>query len=227
MWKLALLAIALPAMSLAGCGGDDESPALETGPLPTSPDDPTGPTFSREGYSFSHPPDWEWAGEIPGSGSSQGASLVSQVMLAPGTESLELEPEELRVEVSLVPPLIDEGQWDQGVDPQEYLDEVADVPRRVTSENLEEFAAWRVPEFMEAYEPGDIREGPYATTVDRLPALYLVAEGTDENGDEIVSQSVLVFDGETEYAISCEYSPAKEDDMRPGCAQVFDTFRVD
>ena len=80
---------------------------------------------------------------------------------------------------------------------------------------------------MEAYEPGDIREGPYATTVDRLPALYLVAEGTDANGDEIVSQSVLVFDGETEYAISCEYSPAKEDDMRPGCAQVFDTFRVD
>jgi hypothetical protein len=43
----------------------------------------------------------------------------------------------------------------------------------------------------------------------------------------IIAQSVLVLDRETEYAIDCEYSPAKEDDMRPGCAQVFDTFQVD
>ena len=78
---------------------------------------------------------------------------------------------------------------------------------------------------MLAYE--DIREGPSATTVDGLPALYLVAEGTDLNGDELVSESVLVFDGETEYEINCEYSPTKEDDMRPGCAQAFNSFRVD
>lgn len=210
---------------MAACGGD-ESPALETGPLPTAPDDPSAQTFSREGYSFSHPPDWEWAGESP-SGGSAGASSVSLVMLAPGTdsESLEIEPELLRVEVSRVPPLIDNAQWDEGVDPQEHLDEVADVPRRVTAENLDEFADWRVPEFMEAYE--NVREGPFATTVDGLPALYLVVEGTNGNGDEIVSQSVLVFDGETEYMIDCEYSPAKEDEMRPGCAQVFATFRVD
>jgi hypothetical protein len=37
----------------------------------------------------------------------------------------------------------------------------------------------------------------------------------------------LVFDGETEYAIACEYSPAKEGDMRPGCTLVFDTFQVE
>jgi hypothetical protein len=58
-----------------------------------------------------------------------------------------------------------------------------------------EFADWRVPEFMEAYAPGEIREGPYATTVDGLPALYLLAEGSDANGEEIVSETVLVFDG--------------------------------
>jgi hypothetical protein len=38
---------------------------------------------------------------------------------------------------------------------------------------------------------------------------------------------VLVFDGEMEYAIACEYSPAKEGDMRPGCTLVFDTFQVE
>jgi hypothetical protein len=70
-------------------------------------------------------------------------------------------------------------------------------------------------------------DGPYATTIDGLPALHLVAEGTNVAGNEIVVRSVLTFDGETEYAIDCEYSPTKEDEMRPACAQVFDTFVVD
>jgi len=142
------------------------------------------------------------------------------VLLSPGTLQ-----ELLRVTVSRVPLLVDAGQWNEGVaNPEDYLNEVADVPRRVTADNLDEFAEWRVPDFMLAYER--IREGPSATTVDGLPALYLVAEGTAVSGDEIVSQSVLVFDGGTEYEIDCEYAPAKEDDMRSGCAQVFDTFRV-
>jgi hypothetical protein len=204
MWKVTLLAIALPVLTVGACGGD-ESSGLETAPLPTAPDDPSARTFSSEGYSFSHPQDWEWAGEIP---PSTGAPLVSQVLLSPGTE-LEL----LRVTVTRVPLLVD-------------LDnDAGEVPRRVTADNLDEFAEWRVPQFMRSYE--HTREGPSATTVDGLPALYLVVEGVGEFGDEFVSQSVLVFDGETEYAIDCEYAPAKEDDMRPGCAQVFDTFRVD
>jgi hypothetical protein len=225
MWRVGLLALACSGLIVAACGGE-ETPALEPGPLPTAPDDSSAQTYSGEGYSFSHPSDWEWAGEIPSGGSAPGASLISQVMLAPGTDSLELEPEVLRVEVSSVPPLIENAQWDQGVDPQEYLDEVADVPRRVTADNLDEFVEWRLPEFLEAYEPGDVREGPFAATVDGLPAFYLVAAGKDENGDEIVSYALLVFDGETEYAIACEYSPAREEDMRPGCAQVFATFQV-
>ena len=141
------------------------------------------------------------------------------VLLSPGTLQ-----ELLRVTVSRVPLLTEAQQFDGFANPEDYLNEVAEVPRRVTADNLDEFAEWRVPEFMQAYE--QIRQGPSATTVDGLPALYLVAEGTDENGDEIVSESVLVFDGETEYEIDCEYAPAKEDDMRSGCAQVFDTFRV-
>ena len=222
MGKLALFAIALLALTVAGCGGD-ESLKLETAPLPTAPDDPSAQRFSREGYSFSHPQGWEWAGESPASGGRPmaGASLVSQVQLSTGTGR-----ESLKVSVSWVPPMIENGQWNEGVEnPENYLNEVADVPRRVTADNLDQFAEWRVPQFMLAYE--DIREGPSATTVDGLPALYLVAEGTDLNGDELVSESVLVFDGETEYEINCEYSPTKEDDMRPGCAQVFNSFRVD
>jgi hypothetical protein len=43
-----------------------------------------------------------------------------------------------------------------------------------------EFADWRVPGFR-AYAPGELREGPYATTVDGLPAFYLLAEGSDVN----------------------------------------------
>jgi hypothetical protein len=226
MWRVGFLALACFGLVGAACGGD-EGPAVEKGSLPKAPESSSAQTFSGEGYSFSHPSDWEWSGEIPGSGLSHGASLISQVMLAPRTASLELAPEVLRVEVSSVPHLIENAQWDEGVDPQEHLDEVADVPRRVTADNLEEFADWRVPEFMEAYAPGEIRQGPYATTVDGLPALYLVAEGSDVNGEEIVSETVLVFDGETEYAIACEYSPAKEDDMRPGCALVFDTFQLE
>jgi hypothetical protein len=207
MRKLGPVAIALSGLTLAACGGD-ESLKLETAPLPTAPDDTSAQTFSREGYSFSHPQGWEWAGEsLPST--LPGASEVSHVQLSPGTGS-----ERLRVTVSRVPAMIENGQWDEGVTNREdYLNEVAQVPRGVTAENLDEFAEWRVPEFMEAYEPGDVREGPYATTVDRLPALHLVAEGTDLQGDPLVSQSVLVFDGETEYMIDCEYSPAKEEDI--------------
>jgi hypothetical protein len=226
MRKLGPLAIAFSCLIVAACGGD-ESPAVEKGSLPTAPESSSAQTFSGEGYSLSHPSDWEWSGEIPGSGLSHGASLISQVMLAPRTDSLELAPEVLRVEVSSVPHLIENAQWDEGVDPQEHLDEVADVPRRVTADNLEEFADWRVPELMEAYAPSEVREGPYAATIDGLPVLYLVAEGSDVNGEEIISETALVFDGETEYAIACEYAPAKEDDMRPGCALVFDTFQLE
>lgn len=222
MWKVALLAIALTAVTVAACGGD-ESLELETVPLPTAPDDPSAPTFSREGYSFSHPQDWEWAGE---SSPSTGTPIVFHALLARGPWPT---PETLRVTVWDVPLMIEFARWDEGEDTffsqEDYLETVAEVPRRVTANNLGEFAEWRVPKFMLAYE--HVREDPSATTVDGLPALYLVAEGTDVAGNEIVSQSVLVFDGETEYEIDCQYSPAKEDDMRPGCAQVFNTFRVD
>jgi hypothetical protein len=180
MWKLGLLALVFSGLIVAACGSGGSS-ELEAAPLPTAPDDPSALTLSGEGYSFSHPQDWEWAGES--SGSLAGASIVSTLLLAPGTEADLPEPELLRVTVSRVPLAIENSQWGSDLSPEErseYLNEVADVPRRVTADTLEQFAEWRVPNFMLAYD--DIREGPFATTVDGLPALYLVAEGTDVQG---------------------------------------------
>ena len=216
MWKLGLLAIALSGLTAAACGGDE---SLETVPLPTAPDDPSARTFTREGYSFSYPGNWVLMSEVLPSGGSPGT-----VSLSGGTET-----EELTVTVSQVPRMIELGRWDENEDSyftqEDYLETVADVPRRVTADNLDRFTDWRVPKYKLKYE--DVREGPFATTVDGLPALYLVGEGTDVARNEILVQSVLVFDGETEYAIDCEYSPAREDDMPQVCARAFDTFRLD
>jgi hypothetical protein len=145
------------------------------------------------------------------------------VQLSGGTET-----EALWVTVSNVPLMIELARWDENEDSyltrEDYLETVAEVPRRVTADNLDRFADWRVPNYKLTYE--DVRDA-FATTVDGLPALYLVGAGTDVARNEILVQSVLVFDGETEYAIDCEYSPAREDDMPQVCARAFETFRVD
>jgi hypothetical protein len=100
------------------------------------------------------------------------------------------------------------------------------VPRPVTEDNLDEVAAQSlVPLITQLYER--ILEGPSTTTVGGLPALYVVAKGLNQDGDKIVSRSAFVFDGSTEYALECQYAPLEEDEMRPGCEQVFATFQVD
>jgi hypothetical protein len=68
---------------------------------------------------------------------------------------------------------------------------------------------------------------PHLPTVDGLPAIQLEATAINVNGVETKSHVVLVYDGNIEYFLNCQYTPDGEAEMTAGCDQVVASFQVE
>ena len=103
-----------------------------------------------------------------------------------------------------------------------------DVPVEVTSENLEQFrddiSAGVEQLFTQA--DGSIEEGPFPITVGGLDGYRF--EGTSvtpvEDGGEVHTRSIQVYDGRTGFFINCQYAPGAQEEILAGCQQIVDSF---
>jgi hypothetical protein len=46
-------------------------------------------------------------------------------------------------------------------------------------------------------------------------------------GVRVQSRLVVVFDGTTEYALNCQFTPEAAEEMKQGCDQVVESFKVE
>lgn len=99
------------------------------------------------------------------------------------------------------------------------------LPYRVGEEDLDQEAKTVATGALQGYER--ILKGPSTTTVGGLPALTLLAAGTNPAGDEVVAQITYAFDGMTAYSFECQYAPARKAEFAPGCKLALDSFSVD
>jgi hypothetical protein len=155
-------------------------------------------TFEGDGFSFSYP--GEWAEEEDFEARVQaGSEATSQVAVAPGHGR----------DVVLV--------------------EVGPVSVSISEGNLDKFK----PEFARAVESlfqqaeGELTAGPVRVQVGGLPALRFEANGVTSQGVRTRSRLTLVFDGLTQYAVNCQFTPEGAEEIERGCDQILSSFRVE
>lgn len=72
---------------------------------------------------------------------------------------------------------------------------------------------------------GTVEGAPEPTTVGGFPAYTFEASGITTVEDATVdSRFVLVFDGDAEYFINCQYESDSESEILAGCDQIVETF---
>lgn len=70
----------------------------------------------------------------------------------------------------------------------------------------------------------DISSGPTETTLDGRPARRAELEGVLIGGGE-QAELIVALDGSDVYLLVCRYTAEAADEMKEGCAQVFETFQ--
>jgi hypothetical protein len=99
----------------------------------------------------------------------------------------------------------------------------------VSEENLDQYSSDLVAETDQLFwqAQGQVTSGPERTTVAGLPALRLEASAVNQDGTQTKSHVILVYDGNTEYFLNCQYTPEGADEMTQGCNQAVDSFAVE
>jgi hypothetical protein len=157
-------------------------------------------TFEGDGYSFVHPGEWSEV-EQGESRVEAGEQISPSVYFGPRGGSLS---DILIVDV--------------------YRTRVA-----VTEENIDELSDQFAAEIDELVPQarGRITKGPGRVTIDGLPGLRFEASGLDPEGVRVQSRLLFVFDGGTEYALNCQFTPEAAEEMKRGCEQVVESFQVE
>jgi PsbP len=155
-------------------------------------------TFEGDGYSFTYPE--EWIELEPGEARGHaGGEAISTTAVGPdeGADVLFVDVYRLRLRVT----------------------------ERIFDEVTRELAAVFAQAFSQA--GGRITAGPTRVTVDGLPALRLEGFALSPDDVRVQSRVTAVFDGMTEYALNCQYTPEGAEEMERGCDQVFESFQVE
>jgi hypothetical protein len=155
-------------------------------------------TFEGDGFSFSYPADWIDQEEFEFRAQA-GSEATSQVAVAPGHGQ-----DVVVVEVGPVSPSISEGNIDQ------FKFEVA-----------------RSLEALFQKVEGELTAGPARVRVGGLPALRFEATGVTSQGVRTRSRLTLVFDGNTQYTVNCQFTPEGAEEVKRGCDQILSSFRVE
>jgi hypothetical protein len=99
----------------------------------------------------------------------------------------------------------------------------------VTESNLEAVAN----EFLAVLEQGFRQAGGHMTGVPTsepvagLPTLSVTGTASTPKGVHVVEQVTVIFDGNTEYYLVCQFTPEHAEEMRQGCTQIFESFKVE
>ncbi len=121
-------------------------------------------------------------------------------------------------------------QWQEGVGVDsgnlilvsEYLLNI-----EITDENVGDLEAEIVTAIGGLVEDagGTVGGDPEPTTVGGFPAYTFEASGITTVEDKTVdSRFILIFDGDTEYFLNCQYETDHEEEILAGCDQVVETF---
>ena len=157
-------------------------------------------TFEGDGYSFTYPGTWrDITSDIKIYGGVGPDPQNFDVALSPREEGQDL----VAVSVGLVSPSITEDNIGQ------LKDQIA-----------------RVIESGFRQVEGRLSAGPTRVTVDGFPGLRF--ESTVPYEDvEARSQLTLMFDGRTQYAINCQFTPEGAEEVKRGCDQILSSFQVE
>jgi hypothetical protein len=73
---------------------------------------------------------------------------------------------------------------------------------------------------------GQLTQPLSQTTVNGMPG-YQVSFTSTTGGVDLTTDMVLVFQGNQQWNIQCQYAAADQQDVRPGCQQIWDTFTIE
>jgi uncharacterized RDD family membrane protein YckC len=102
------------------------------------------------------------------------------------------------------------------------------LTRSITAENLDAAKAEVTTLVRGAFEQvsGAMQDGPEEITMGGIPGLRYRGEGTVD-GTPIESTLVFVFDGTTEYLVSCRHTQERAAEIERGCEQIVRTFELE
>ncbi len=106
---------------------------------------------------------------------------------------------------------------------------LGEVAPSVTASNIDEVAIEVTADIERQFAEvgGAMTAGPTRLTVGGLPALSYETMGTAQDGREVQSRAVFIFDGTTMYASNCQWTPGSAEEMARGCDQILASFQVD
>ena len=73
---------------------------------------------------------------------------------------------------------------------------------------------------------GDLTQPISPTTVNGIPG-YQVSFTSTTGGTDLITDMVLVFRGTQQWNIQCQYTTGDQQDVLPGCRQIWDTFAIE
>jgi hypothetical protein len=154
-------------------------------------------TFEGDGFSFTYPEDWEQR-EV-GGGAAEVGNSISSFTFAPsrGANGLTVEVYRLRFGVT-----------------EDNIESVEGEVAAVTEEIFRQAG-------------GRVTDGPTRVTIAGHPGYSATGTGMTPQGARVESRVNLLFDGETEYFLNCQYTPSGAEEMKQGCDQVVQSLRVE
>lgn len=73
---------------------------------------------------------------------------------------------------------------------------------------------------------GELTQPISSTTVNGIPG-YQVSFTSTTGGTDLITDMVLVFRGTQQWNIQCQYTTGDQQDVLPGCRQIWDTFAIE
>jgi hypothetical protein len=74
---------------------------------------------------------------------------------------------------------------------------------------------------------GQLTAGPTRVPVGGLPALRFEGTSVTLAGVSVRSRLTLLYDGRNQYAVNCQFTPDRADEVNAGCDQIVDSFQVE
>jgi hypothetical protein len=102
-------------------------------------------------------------------------------------------------------------------------------PASITEGNIDGYADDVSEAAKETYEEldGELTAAPTPMTLDGLPGFRYEGSLVNVDGVRVQARVIRAFDGLTEYYLYCQFTPEGADEMKRGCEQVVESFRVE
>lgn len=197
--QLGSIALVVLALLLGACSSKDEGGASDTAGASTTV---ASATYSDNGVSFEYPGTWK---EFTQTDAVEAGNKLWGVSYGPA-----------------------ESEGGAGtanfVAVQSYQ-----LNQEVTADNLPQLKG-SVEGFVKQLVEqggGQIDSGPTEMTMGGIDGYSFEISGVDVGDIETSSRLVLVFQGDIEYFVNCQYAGDAESEILNGCDQVVDSFAVD